>query len=121
VLKPTVSLKEAIIQSGNIAGLMIGLMKPDYNLISRSLRDVIAEPIRSVFIPGFDEIRKRVVDAGGLGCGISGSGPTIFCLSGIESIAHQVGKIVACHFENHQLKSDVFVSTINYEGAKILA
>ncbi len=120
VLKPTVSLKEAIIQSGNIAGLMIGLMKPDYSLISRSLKDVIAEPIRSVFIPGFDLIRESVKAAGGLGCGISGSGPTIFCLSGIESIAHQAGEIVKQHFDKHQLQSDVFVSEINYEGAKIL-
>jgi homoserine kinase len=120
VLKPTVSLKEAIIQSGNIAGLMIGLMKPDYSLISRSLKDVIAEPIRSVFIPGFDHIRESVVAAGGLGCGISGSGPTIFCLSGIESIAHQAGEIVKQHFNKYQLQSDVFVSEINYEGAKIL-
>jgi homoserine kinase len=120
VLKPTVSLKEAIIQSGNIAGLMIGLMKPDYSLISRSLKDVIAEPIRSVFIPGFDHIRQSVVDAGGLGCGISGSGPTIFCLSAIEMVAHEVGKIVVQHFDTHQLKSDVYVSMINYEGAKIL-
>src|SRR6478735_9688689 len=70
VLKPTISLKDAITQNGNTAGLMVGLMSSDYDLIGRSLHDVIAEPIRSVFIPGFEEIRKQVLDAGALGFGI---------------------------------------------------
>ncbi len=121
VLKPSVSLRDAITQSGNIAGLMIGLTKPDYSLISRSLKDVIAEPIRSVFIPGFDQIRKMVVDAGSLGCGISGSGPTIFCLSADHKVAQQVGELIQLHFLRNHLKSDVYVSKINEEGAKIIS
>jgi homoserine kinase len=120
VLKPTVSLQDAITQSGNIAGLMIGLTKPDYALVSRSLKDVIAEPIRSVFIPGFDQIRKLVVQTGALGCGISGSGPTIFCLSTDNKIAQQVGESVQLQFLKNHLKSDVYVSKINDEGARIV-
>ena len=120
VLKPTVSLQDAIAQSGNIAGLMIGLTKPDYGLVSRSLKDVIAEPIRSVFIPGFDQIRKLVVQRGALGCGISGSGPTIFCLSTDNKIAQQVGESVQLQFLKSHLKSDVYVSKINDEGARIV-
>ncbi len=120
VLKPTVSLQDAIVQSGNIAGLMIGLMKPDYELVSRSLKDVIAEPIRSVFIPGFDQIRKSVVQAGALGCGISGSGPTIFCLSTDKTIAQNVGEVIQLQFLKNHLKSDVYVSKINDEGARIV-
>jgi homoserine kinase len=72
VLKPTVNLKDAIAQTGNIAGLMIGLTTEDYPLISRSLKDTIAEPIRSAFIPGFEQVRNESVKAGALGCGISG-------------------------------------------------
>jgi len=53
---------------------MIGLMQADYGLISRSLIDVIAEPIRSVFIPGFDQLKEKVKESGALGFGISGSG-----------------------------------------------
>jgi homoserine kinase len=120
VLKPTVPLKDAVIQGGNIGGLMIGLMKPDYELISRSLKDVIAEPIRSVFIPGFDAIRNEAKASGALGCGISGSGPTIFALSKEKSVASEVGEKIQLHFLRYQLKSDVYVSKINYEGARIL-
>ena len=44
ILKQEVPLKLAIKQWGNVAGLIAGLMKGDYNLIGRSLEDVIIEP-----------------------------------------------------------------------------
>lgn len=121
VLKPTVPIKDAITQWGNIAGLVVGLMKPDFGLIKRSLKDVVAEPIRSVLIPGFDKIKEDAVNAGALGCGISGSGPTIFALSTDEATAHRVGKVIQTQFDLFQLKSDVFVSRINQQGASVIA
>jgi len=120
VLKPTLPLKDAIIQSGNIAGLMLGLMKPDFDLIGRSLKDVIAEPIRSAFIPGFDQLRKEAVDAGALGFGISGSGPTVFAISVNHEKALAAGATIKKQFLKYKLESDVFVSRINMEGARIL-
>jgi len=119
-LKPTLPLKDAITQSGNIAGLMLGLMKPDFDLIGRSLKDVIAEPIRSVFIPGFNLLREKSKEAGALGFGISGSGPTVFALSADMERANAVGKIVMDQFSKFKLESDVYVSKINMEGARIL-
>jgi homoserine kinase len=120
VLKQTISLRNAITQGGNIAGLMAGLMKSDYDLIRRSLHDVIAEPIRSVFIPGFETIRETVLKVGALGCGISGSGPAIFVLSKDPHTAQQAGEAVQLHFLQHQLKSEVYISKINPEGARII-
>jgi len=120
VLKPTLPLKDAITQSGNIAGLMLGLLKPDLDLIGRSLKDVIAEPIRSAFIPGFDQLRKQAIDAGALGFGISGSGPTVFAISVSKEKAQAAGEIIKHQFLKYQLDSDVFVSKINMEGARIV-
>src|SRR5688572_23663355 len=119
VLKSSIYMKDAITQWGNIAGLVVGLMKPDYGLITRSLQDVIAEPIRSVLIPGFDAIKATAVKYGALGSGISGSGPTIFCLSTDLETAEKVGKQIQEQFSNMKLKSDVFVSKINQVGARI--
>lgn len=119
VLKSSIQMKDAITQWGNIAGLVVGLMKPDYGLITRSLQDVIAEPIRSVLIPGFDEIKVTALAGGALGSGISGSGPTIFCLSTDESTAKNVGSKIQERFIEMKLKSDVFVSRINHTGARI--
>jgi homoserine kinase len=120
VLKATIPIKDAITQWGNIAGLVVGLMKPDFALIGRSLKDVVAEPIRSVLIPGFDRIKEEAVKAGALGCGISGSGPTIFALSTDADTAQRVGEAMQVQFTELKLKSDVFVSEINNAGAKIL-
>lgn len=120
VLKPTIPLKDAITQWGNIAGLVVGLMKPDFGLISRSLHDVVAEPIRSVLIPGFDEIKAQAVALGALGCGISGSGPTIFALSSEMSVAAKVGEMIAGKFKDFKVDSDVFYSRINLAGAKVM-
>lgn len=120
VLKSTIHMKDAITQWGNIAGLVVGLMKPDYGLITRSLQDVVAEPIRSVLIPGFDAIKATAFEHGALGSGISGSGPTIFSLSTERQIAEKVGKEIQQQFVNMKLKSDVFVSKINDTGACIV-
>jgi homoserine kinase len=120
VLRASISLKDAITQWGNIAGLVAGLMKPDYALIGRSLKDVIAEPVRSLLIPGFDIIKEKAVEAGALGCGISGSGPTIFALSTERSVAQKVGKTIQEQFSKLKLDSEIYISKINTEGAKVL-
>jgi len=94
-------------------------MSGDYDLIGRSLHDVIAEPVRSVFIPGFDQIKAEVKSAGVLGCGISGSGPTLFVLSKDEASAKKAGTIIQSHFSKYNLESDAYVSKINTQGAKV--
>jgi homoserine kinase len=117
VLKKNVSLKDAIIQSGNIAGLVAGLFQEDMDLISRSLNDVIAEPSRSILIPGFDEVKEGIKKAGALGCGISGSGPTLFILSPNESTAWEVSRISQNVFDKIGLAVDLYVPAINTKGA----
>ncbi|HYG19818.1 MAG TPA: homoserine kinase [Ohtaekwangia sp.] len=119
VLKPTIPIRDAITQWGNIAGLVVGLMKPDYGLISRSLKDVVAEPIRSVLIPAFDKIKAASVEAGALGCGISGSGPTIFSISRDAAVAAEVGAVIQNQFKVFKLESDVYISKINARGATV--
>ena len=118
ILRKEVLLKDAIKQWGNIAGLVAGFMKGDYGLISRSLEDVIIEPVRSMLIPGFDDVKKQSVDAGALGGGISGSGPSIFMLCEKENIALKVEKIMKDVYDNTGLKYYTYVTTINNEGIK---
>lgn len=120
VLKPQVPLKDAITQWGNTAALVAGMMKPDYELIGRSLQDVVAEPVRSVLIPGFDIIKAKAVKAGALGCGISGSGPTMFAFCKSKAIAEHVGDVMQKQFVALGLQSEVYVSGVNKEGARII-
>jgi len=75
-----VPLKTALQQCGNLAGLVAGLTTNDYGLISRSISDVFAEPYRTGELPDFELLRKSAIDAGSLGTGLSGSGPSVFSL-----------------------------------------
>ncbi len=120
VLKQNVSLKSAIMQWGNVGGLVAGLYTKDYDLIGRSLHDEIVEPIRSVLIPGFDLIKKTAYENGALGSGISGSGPSIFALSkGLET-AEKIAKAMSVVYEEMNLPYEIHVSKVNDEGMKII-
>jgi homoserine kinase len=121
ILKQNVQLKDAIKQWGNIAGLVAGLMKGDYDLIGRSLEDVIIEPIRSILIPGFDDLKKACKAAGALGGGISGSGPSIFFLSKEKETALAVEQEMKKLYEGLDLAHHTYVTTINQNGVEIEA
>lgn len=112
ILRKELLLKDAIKQWGNIAGLVAGFLQSDYGLISRSLEDVIIEPVRSMLIPGFDEVKRRSKEAGALGGGISGSGPSVFMLCEEKNTALKVEKIMQDIYDSTGLKYNTYVTTI---------
>jgi len=120
ILRQQVLLKDAIKQWGNIAGLVAGLMKSDYDLIGRSLEDVIIEPVRSILIPGFDALKLACKQAGALGGGISGSGPSIFMLSKTKEIAIAVEKEMKQLYDGIGLPHHTYVTSINQTGVEII-
>jgi homoserine kinase len=120
ILRKDIKLKDAITQWGNVAGLITGLMSDNYELIGRSMQDVIVEPLRAILIPGFYEVKQAAKEAGALGGGISGSGPSIFALSKGKTISEKVGKAMVETFKSIGIESDVFVSKINAKGPIVL-
>ena len=121
ILKHNVLLKDAIKQWGNVGGLVAGFLKEDYKLIGRSLEDFIIEPVRSMLIPGFDELKKKCKAAGALGGGISGSGPSVFMLSKEENTAQAVAQIMAAIFTRLGIDFHTYVTKINSEGVMVQA
>ena len=121
ILRKEVQLKDAIKQWGNIAGLVAGFLQSNYKLISRSLEDVIIEPIRSILIPGFDEVKTQCKEAGALGGGISGSGPSVFMLSKEEHTAKAVEEIMKNIYDKIGVEYNTHVTTVNTEGVKIVS
>ena len=110
LLKSQVPLSKAIRQWGNLGGFVSGLYEEDYELIGRSLEDVIVEPSRSLLIPGFDDLRKTSMAAGALGCGISGSGPSVFALSKGKKTALAVAESMRSTYEPLGIPYDIHVS-----------
>ena len=120
ILKKSILLKDAVKQWGNIAGLIAGIEKNDFNLIGRSLHDIIIEPVRSILIPQFDTIKRESLELGALGGGISGSGPSVFMLTEKEETAHQIARMMKEKYDETGIESFVYVSKINPAGIQII-
>lgn len=118
ILKTNITLADGIKQWGNVGGLIAGLFTEDYDLISRALVDHIVEPIRSMLIPGFDEVKAASMEAGALGCGISGSGPSIFAFCKGESMAAEVARSMENVYSNMGIDFDIHISGINTTGIR---
>ncbi|MFU8812575.1 MAG: homoserine kinase [Balneolaceae bacterium] len=120
MLKKKVFLSDAVTQWGNLGALVAALYRSDYDLLARSLVDVIIEPARSILIPEFDAMKQRALELGVLGFTISGAGPSVFALCRGEEIAEKVVQSAAELLSDAGVESDGFVSAINTEGSYCL-
>jgi homoserine kinase len=120
ILKKDISLKEMTEQSANIGSFIAGLYTEDYELIGRSIKDNVIEPLRSKLIPKFNELQKTSLSNGALGCGISGSGPSVFALSKGFSTANNIALSMKEIYDKIDIEFDIHVSPINDIGIKII-
>lgn len=120
VLPEKIKLKDAVTQWANVGGLISGLYNNDYTCIRNSLCDIIVEPVRKHFIPHFDLVKSAATNAGALGAGISGSGPTIFALCKGDESAQKVKQAIEKSYSDKGIPFHVFTSNISTEGVQIL-
>ena len=120
LLPKDIPLKDAIVQWSNVGSLVHALHTSNYNLISSALQDVVVEPYRKKLIPNFDDLKLESLNVGALGCGISGSGPSIYALSKGKETALEVEKAMQQVYSKTEIPYYTFVSKINTEGIKIL-
>ena len=113
-------LKTALKQSGNLAGLVAGLTTGDYSLIGRSVNDLIAEPHRIHQLPDYAALKESALNAGSIGTGLSGSGPSVFSLCRGEEMASGVGNVMLKHFSQRDIESRLYVSRISPDGCKLI-
>ena len=120
LIKDKVLLKDAVVQWGNIAGLVAGLFQDDYDLIGRSMHDVLIEPTRAILIPEFYAMKEIALSHGALSFGISGSGPSVVAVTRGEEVAQVVTEKIKAHLLAHGIDSFEYVSAVNVEGPKVL-
>src|SRR5256885_10575033 len=78
ILRGSVQMSDFVWQTANLAGFISGCYTDDLDMIRTSLEDVVIEPQRQALIPGFPDVRRGAMEAGALGCSISGAGPSMF-------------------------------------------
>ncbi|MGK6349725.1 homoserine kinase [Parapedobacter sp. DT-150] len=118
MIRAKVALKDAVTQWGNIAGLVAGLFTNDYELIGRSMHDVLIEPTRAILIPEFHEMRQLAMACGAMSFGISGSGPSVFAFAQNPEKAAEITAEIQAHLTNHGIGSNGYVSAINTLGPR---
>jgi homoserine kinase len=119
-LPETVTMRQMVEQTGNAAALIAALMLGDRALLSRSLHDSVVEPCRAKLVPGFAACKAAALEAGAIGCSLSGSGPSIFALCSSSEEAAKAAKAMAAAIEREGLAATVYISRVNMTGPKIL-
>jgi len=115
----TYSLDEIVPNLGNIAAFVAALGRDDLALVGRSIEDRLVEPLRARLIPGFDAVKKAALEAGGLGCSIAGSGPSVFAFADSLSAATNIGAAMQAAFRSAAgLDSDLFAGKVSGSGAR---
>lgn len=120
ILKRDIPLGDVTRQCANVSGFVTGLLREDYDLIGRSMHDLLAEPKRINLIPGFNLVKQAALDSGAIGCGISGSGPSIFALCRGEMNAVIIASAMKNSLSETGLESDSFISSLNAKGASVV-
>jgi homoserine kinase len=120
ILKPGVELSDFVWQTANLAGFISGCYTSDLDMIRASFQDVVIEPQRAALIPGFQDVRRAAMQAGALGCSISGAGPTMFAWA----LAHAAPAVLGAmrsEFGRHELQTDAWLVDVQSAGARVLA
>ncbi|HET7461150.1 MAG TPA: homoserine kinase [Longimicrobium sp.] len=121
VLPREYPLHDVIGQCANLAGVIAGCYRSDLELIGRSLRDLLIEPHRARLIPGFREAQAAAMEAGALGCSISGAGPSVFAWCAGDEVAGEVLDEMQRAFARLGIPAHAWVSPVDGPGARLEA
>lgn len=119
-LPETVALADAVRQTAHLGAFVAGCYRDDLALIGRALRDLIVEPHRAELVPGFADVQRAALEAGALGCSLSGAGPTLFAWCDGSPSAEAVRKAMREAFSKHDVATESWISTIPTDGARVV-
>jgi homoserine kinase len=119
ILKLSVELSDFVWQTANLAGFISGCYTDDLDMIRASFQDVVIEPQRAALIPGFNEVRRGAMEAGALGCSISGAGPAMFAWT-LEATAPAVLAAMRREFARQSIATDQWVVELRSPGARLV-
>jgi homoserine kinase len=120
LLKREIALSDYVQQSAHLASFIAALYEKDYSLLQQSLNDLIIEPQRAQFVPGFYEVKKAALQAGALGMSFSGSGPALFAFAATEEKAKQVRDAMSSSLQKRKVVSDCWISLISQKAAHVV-
>ncbi len=121
LLPKTLAIPEARDQWANVAGVIAALYSSDYELLKKSVSDVIAEPVRKKLIPGYEEVKQIMCHGGSVGFNISGSGPSMFSFFRNEQDIEAVKPKVQAVYDKLGYELMLHTSRVNQHGSIIIS
>lgn len=114
-------LRAHVEQSARLAALIAGCFAGDMELIGRVLADHLIEPHRAPLVPGFAAVKAAALDAGALGCTLSGSGPSVFAWCDGDVAAAGVAAVMVDAFASTGVAARAWISPVDAPGAALVA
>ena len=117
ILPRNIKMKHFISNMANACLIASAFSTDNYKLFSRSLKDIVIEPIRSTLIPGFDEVKAVALEAGADGLAISGAGPAVFAITNAKKRAPIIEDAMARTFRKNRIECRTLITTPSYKGS----
>ena len=125
ILPASYSRADLISFGQNLATFVDACHRGDKAQAFSVLTDVVAEPYRQALLPGYCEAVDYLNQAGCLAVGISGSGPTLFCVTDdkgkAEKFAAWLAEFYLQTLANGTSEGFVHICQVDSQGAEILA
>ena len=119
VAERSFKITQAVANLGQLGALVTALHRSDLELFGRSISDALVEPVRAPLVPGFSAVKQAALEAGALGCSLSGSGPSVFAFARSDDQAQDLADRMATRFRDAAgLESDSYVGKVNMRGAR---
>lgn len=120
-LSESVPLLDCMRQAAHLGAFVAGCHQNDLGLVRRSLRDLIVEPQRAEFVPGFDDVQSGAMEEGALGCSLSGAGPAMFAWSVGAADAEAIRNAMVKAFARHDVETEAWIASIPTQGARLVS
>lgn len=120
LLKENIPLNNVVNQFSNLGGFIASLYENDIDLMRDSLNDFIAEPVRAMLIPGYQAIKTAAQQMEAVGCGISGSGPTMFAFTETEFSAQKLSERFQQEFSEINISCIHYITQVSEDGAVLI-
>lgn len=119
VLPQSVDRATAVAQAQSVASMVAAFCLGDLSRLRGAVEDRIAEPARAKLLPGFSAAKRAAVDAGALGCSISGGGPSAFALADSDEQADAVRRAMIDAYSSAGLTATGRIARVDTRGTRV--
>ena len=111
-------LTQVVDQMSWCAGMIHAVGEGDLKAIGRAVNsDHISEPVRGSFIPEYNKIKKKVLDAGAFGFNVSGGGSSVFAICE-KSRQNKIAALLKEEFSRHEQNPEIIVTQASNIGVR---